>query len=131
MLYKNGRNKMKFILFVILALTFTSSANAGPFRDGKVFPLIRNRVIINDRNPTPATPNPPPIITVAPPVPQPEQTKSPTPEDIKLIQELLSPTQSDSDSPSSKYPPFMPIGGVAGGGLVMLLALLRKSLTSH
>ena len=121
------------LLSSLLVLTFTSSVNAGPFRDGKLFPLIRHRVIINDRNPTPATPNPPPIITVAP-VPQPEQKQKISEEDIKLLQELLSPTPDSAPSPfpspSSKYPPFMPIGGVAGGGLIMLLALLRKSLTS-
>jgi len=117
---------MKFLLLFILILVFTSSMEAGPFRKGPVFPLFRRQVTVEPRNPTPATPNPPPIVSIQPtPIPVPVEEGKVSEEDIKILKELLTVPVDPS-----KFPPWMPLAGVSGGALVTLLAFLRKSLTS-
>jgi len=128
---------MKYALLVSIALfslDSASEANAGIFRDGKILPLIRNRVIINDRNPTPATPNPPPIIDdILVPVPQPLNNELAFEQLLEEFQKYgveIEEVKETPIDPASKYPPWMPLAGVSGGALVALLAFLRKSLTS-
>ena len=119
------------VLFILLVLVISSNAsaiaNAGIFRKGRVFPIIRNRVIINERPATPATPNPPPIITVAPPITQ---------DNVELDKiiaraEKLMEESNKVSVPKPIFPPvsnpMLPIGGAAAGGLAMLLAYLRNA----
>lgn len=114
---------MKVALFIMISLVTFSSSNecdAGLFRNGKVFPLVRNRIIINDRQPTPATPNPPPIVTVAPqPIPQ-------SPPVLKPVEVKAE----ETPAPISKLPPWLPLGSGAAGAGVALLAFLRRAITS-
>ncbi len=124
---------MKIVLFIFLALfTFSSSMEAGIFRKdrdrdgdrGKIFPLIKNRLIINERPATPATPNPPPIINPAPlsPPVQKEVTK-------EEVQEVIDALTDSSDSPSSNVPPWLPLGTLAGGASLMLLRYARSAVS--
>ena len=123
------------IIVTLIVIGTTAMANAGIFGKGKVFPLVRNRVIINERPATPATPNHPPIITVAPPVPTPIlQNDDVIFEKIiaraeELMEEsnkvLISPPKPSL--PVSNPNPMLPIGGAAAGALAMLLAYLRNA----
>ena len=124
---------MKLLLFVSLILT-SFTVQAGVFRPGKVFPLFRRQVNIEPRNPTPATPNPPPIVNPfipplvhVPPVP-PISTKI-TEEEVQEIIKVLSSSNNDSETPISNLPPWLPLGGVAGGGLLTLLGFARRGFS--
>ncbi len=113
----------------IVTIFLISISQAGIFRKERVFPLIKNRLIINERPATPATPNPPPIIIPVPPVPpsKPELTK----EEIKeIIEAIVSTSSNDSDdSDSNGSNPMLPIGGAAAGGLYMLLRYARSAVS--
>ncbi len=121
-----------YILVNLIAIGFLiQTSKAGIFRPGKLFPLWRDRPGYSEPiAPGPSPTIPPPIIDptlILPPVPQPE-IKENTEIDIEKIVEALSEPEPKSD-PTSKLPPWLPLGGVAGGGLLALLGFARRGLS--
>lgn len=121
------------ILFIIIS--FTVSAQAGIFRPGKVFPLWRDRPGYEPNQPNPQ-PLPPPIIdpSLLPvPVPQLKPVPQISKEEIvkEVVEAIVAVEQDKIEEPlpTQKVPPWLPLGGIAGGGIITLLGFARKGLS--
>ena len=127
---------------ILLALIMTPKAEAGILRPGKIFPLWRNRPGYEPNQPNPQPlPSPiidstlkPPIIELADSQPVAVVTKGELEEFKKDVLEVFAERiveiKNKEEPPvESKVPPWLPLGGIAGGGILTLLGFARKGLS--
>lgn len=130
-------NKM-ISLFVVLVVFTSLPVEAGLFRKGPILPW-RHQQWKEPNSPNPSNPSPVQPIIPVPPIIDPSIAIADMQESADLFNkdafnELREEfrkfgVEVSSDSDSTKFPPWLPLGTAAGGGLLTLLAFARRGIS--